>query len=322
MKPLISIIIPNRNHGHALPMLFDSILAQTLREVEVVVSDDYSDIPYTDVLEAYRSKGLNIRFITAPQRLYTKNARLAGIKASTADIIAFADADDLLWGTEVLEKHVRQFIDNDLDVLQFRSGIIDAHGDFTSYFNFGNPFMPAGCNENIFTTYLRTPYASDVVWNKLYSRAKWLEVLDTAWKTRFYRYAEDTYLTPLFLFHARKYAGSEHVGYGYRFVSKRNQDTAERTIYAYLMLEEVLPYYAKQGCSEETLRLFSEKYLKILRVAAGRLSLAASEGFDPQGLLFKEALRLFDKKTLTKAMIVATALNAEVVRDTIKSLQL
>ena len=93
MKCDISLIVPNRNHAHKLPRLLDSVLAQQGARVEVVIVDDDSDEPYGELLDGYRSQGLRINFVQGEKRLYTKNARLAGIRAAQAPIVAFADAD-------------------------------------------------------------------------------------------------------------------------------------------------------------------------------------------------------------------------------------
>ena len=90
----LSLIVPNRNHAHKLPRLLDSVLAQQGVRVEVVIVDDASDAPYGELLDGYRSQGLRISLVQSEQRLYTKNARLAGIRAAQASIVAFADADE------------------------------------------------------------------------------------------------------------------------------------------------------------------------------------------------------------------------------------
>ena len=67
----LSLIVPNRNHAHNLPRLLDSVLAQQGVSVEVVIVDDYSDEPYGELLDGYRSQGLRVNLVQSEKRLYT-----------------------------------------------------------------------------------------------------------------------------------------------------------------------------------------------------------------------------------------------------------
>ena len=114
MLPLVSLIIPHYNQQAAMPGLLDSILAQSFKELEVILVDDCSDASCEPLVEAYRSKGLDINLISHNERVYSMKARLAGIQAAQADIIGFAEAGDVLWGTEALEHNVRLFLQEQL----------------------------------------------------------------------------------------------------------------------------------------------------------------------------------------------------------------
>ena len=52
MPPLLSVIIPCCNHRDFLPGALDSVRAQTLKDLEVVVVDDCSDEPCEDLAAA------------------------------------------------------------------------------------------------------------------------------------------------------------------------------------------------------------------------------------------------------------------------------
>ncbi|MCB6543605.1 glycosyltransferase [Desulfovibrio desulfuricans] len=58
--PELSLIVPHHNHLQCLPHLLDSVLAQDFKDIEVVLVDDCSDEPCLPLVEAYRTKGLNI----------------------------------------------------------------------------------------------------------------------------------------------------------------------------------------------------------------------------------------------------------------------
>ena len=110
-KQRVSIVIPCFNLGDYLADTVDSALAQTHRDIEVVVVNDGS----TDA-KTYRIidelSGPRVRTITTPNRGLGA-ARNTGIRASTGDYVLPLDADDLIVPTyaaraiEVLERDPR-----------------------------------------------------------------------------------------------------------------------------------------------------------------------------------------------------------------------
>ena len=180
MTPTLSIIVPNHNHKHRLPWLFDSILAQQYADLEVLVVDDCSSESCDDVAEAYRSKGLNVRVLALRERVYTKNVRVAGMRDARGRIVGFADADDILWGNEALAKHIRMFDEQQADVLHFRSVFTDEHGAFLRFFSLSDPFALRAEGSDIFTRWLTTDIYGNVLWNRLYARDLCLSICDVA----------------------------------------------------------------------------------------------------------------------------------------------
>ena len=97
--PLVSVIIPAYNAAQYISATLDSVLAQTFRDVEIIVVNDGS--PDTDelekVLEPFRSRIIYLR----QENQGPSAARNAGIQASRGEYIAPLDADDL-WDREHL----------------------------------------------------------------------------------------------------------------------------------------------------------------------------------------------------------------------------
>jgi glycosyltransferase involved in cell wall biosynthesis len=100
-EPLVTAIIPTYNRGYVVSRAIDSIIAQTYRNVEIIVVDDGSTDDTQEVLQGYKTQ---IRVI------YQENAgpsaaRNCGIRASRGDIIAFLDSDDA-WLPTKLQRQV------------------------------------------------------------------------------------------------------------------------------------------------------------------------------------------------------------------------
>lgn len=97
----ISVIIPAYKAEATIHRAITSVLKQTLLPFEVIVIDDGSPVPLSNVDEQYG----------APIKLYRKknggaaSARNYGIDHAQGDVIAFLDADDY-WEPEKLERQL------------------------------------------------------------------------------------------------------------------------------------------------------------------------------------------------------------------------
>jgi len=96
---MISIVIPTYNCEAYLEELFDSIIAQTFTEYEVIVVDDGS----TDDTEALVKRYAGIQYIKLPDNQGPQYARNRGYEEANGEYLIFMDADVLL-GPTYLEK--------------------------------------------------------------------------------------------------------------------------------------------------------------------------------------------------------------------------
>lgn len=106
---LVSIIIPSYNAAKYIKEAVDSALAQTYKNLEIVVVDDGSTDDTKTVLESYVASG-RIRYIYQGNKGLA-GARNTGIRAAKGDYIAFLDADDLFLPDKVAEQ-IRVFEEN------------------------------------------------------------------------------------------------------------------------------------------------------------------------------------------------------------------
>lgn len=93
MNPSVSIIIPVYNVEHYLKKCLDSLSAQTLREIEMIVVDDGStDASLAVASECARRDG-RIK-VVHQENQGVSGARNTGLDAATGTYIGFADPDD------------------------------------------------------------------------------------------------------------------------------------------------------------------------------------------------------------------------------------
>lgn len=92
-RPKVSIVVPMYRVERYLPKCIDSILSQTLREIEVVLVDDGSPDRSGKIAEEYARRDYRIKVI------HQKNsglgpARNTGIANATGEYVGFVDSDD------------------------------------------------------------------------------------------------------------------------------------------------------------------------------------------------------------------------------------
>jgi len=102
--PFVSVIIPTYNRAHLIVEAIESVLAQTYRNLEVIVVDDGSTDKTPEVLEHYTGLDRRVRLVRQDNRGVAA-ARNRGLAHTTGELIAFCDSDDL-WLPHKLERQV------------------------------------------------------------------------------------------------------------------------------------------------------------------------------------------------------------------------
>jgi GT2 family glycosyltransferase len=102
MTPLVSVVVPSHNRARLLRRTLQSILAQQLRDLEVVVVDDGSTDDTPIVAGSFDPRVVVLR----NQRPGgVSAARNRGIEAARGDWVAFCDDDDL-WAPDKLSRQI------------------------------------------------------------------------------------------------------------------------------------------------------------------------------------------------------------------------
>ena len=91
----VSVIIPVYNAEAYLRQCLDSVVNQTLREIEIVCVDDGSTDGSAAILEEYAAKVVRIKIIKQ-KNAGVNVARKEGLKLASGEWITFCDADDWL----------------------------------------------------------------------------------------------------------------------------------------------------------------------------------------------------------------------------------
>ncbi len=93
--PKVSVIIPVYNVEKYLRQCLDSVINQTLQDIEIICINDGSTDGSAAILEEYANKDNRIKIITQENQGLSI-ARNNGMKIATGEYIAFVDSDDYI----------------------------------------------------------------------------------------------------------------------------------------------------------------------------------------------------------------------------------
>lgn len=130
-SPLVTVIIPTYNRGHVIRRALHSVLNQTYQNIEVIIVDDGSTDDTLAIIKSFDDP--RIRYIHHVEKQGAPAARNTGIKAASADFIAFQDSDDE-WLCEKLEKQMDVFRQAGPEVGVVYTGFLRLENNRASYY--------------------------------------------------------------------------------------------------------------------------------------------------------------------------------------------
>ncbi len=90
----VSVIVPVYNVAPYLARCLDSLVSQTLKNIEIICIDDKSTDNSLEILNDYAKKHSNIKVIALKKNSGVATARNAGIDAARGEYLGFVDSDD------------------------------------------------------------------------------------------------------------------------------------------------------------------------------------------------------------------------------------
>ena len=128
----VSVIIPTCNRAHLIGRAVKSVLAQTYRDIEVIIVDDGSTDNTEEVVKSFDDP--RIRYVKLDVNKGAAAARNAGIRLARGGFVAFQDSDDE-WCREKLADQMDSFRDLSMKTGVVFTGIWRIKNDtFTSFY--------------------------------------------------------------------------------------------------------------------------------------------------------------------------------------------
>ncbi len=96
MSPKVSVIIPVYNVESYLQRSLDSVINQTLKDIEIICINDGSTDNSLDILKEYASKDKRIKIIDLAVNQGVANARNIALENANGEYVGFVDPDDYI----------------------------------------------------------------------------------------------------------------------------------------------------------------------------------------------------------------------------------
>lgn len=236
----ISVIIPVYNVAPYLAKCLDSVLAQTMSDIEVICVNDGSTDNSGKILQDYAAKDRRVKIINQNNQGISA-ARNAGLKVVQSDYVMFVDSDDYI-AADMTEKLHSMMISGNPDVVICSAECVNqlpenAGADIIEWQSWLQPWFdeyakPTGVYDVPKT--IKDEFIS-VVWNKLYKTSI---IKDYQIEFPLGLIEEDEYWLWAYMIHCKKYA----------------------------FLNEQLYFYIQRAGSIMTTRNGNEKVLDILEI--------------------------------------------------------
>ena len=217
----VSIVVPMHNAELHLRECLDSLVHQTLHDLEILCFDDASTDSTGSIVAEYASRDDRVRLTTYPENRSSSQARKDGALGARGRYLMFVDADDYLELT-ACEELAARMAELDVDVLQFGTNIINvSNSDAARIAGLERFLAPLQGRldgaEPFETCFLLAGYGHSL-WNKIYRTAFAKEAF-TQVPDGSYPKAQDVLAYFVLAWHARSYVGITDRFYNYRFGS-------------------------------------------------------------------------------------------------------
>lgn len=207
-SPLITMVVPIYNVDRFLAVCIESILAQSYKNLEIILVDAGSTDSCGRICDEYEKKDARIRVIHQVNKGLSE-ARNAGIDAASGAYIAFIDSDDYI-DRNYVETLFGALVENDAEIAVCSFRYVSEEEDYVR----NSTVLP---KKKIFTgqqfllaeKQLRD--LSVIVWNKLYKRSVFSKLRYKAGVLY-----EDAYIYPKLFWERRKVVVTSEILYSYR----------------------------------------------------------------------------------------------------------
>lgn len=260
--PKVSVIVPIYNVEKYLAKCLNSLINQTLKEIEIICVNDGSTDNSLKILENFEKNDSRIK-VVSQQNMGLSGARNTGLNIATGEYIGFVDSDDWV-DLEFFEKLYNVAKENSADIScagfkrrgKFLSTTRISYKKVKVYEDINDKILAIGIPEH------------NYIWNKIYLNDKW------NFKFQDGRYFEDMAISIKILHALKKMVTVPNVYYNYRRTpnsivfqkSKKLEEDykwAEAELYSFAKEKEITLPAIKKFDDKKTYKFLGINILKI-----------------------------------------------------------
>ena len=292
MRAEVSIIIPAYNIAPYLGNCLESVLTQSLKNIEVIVVDDGSNDNTADIIKSYSNKDERIKSIQKTNGGVT-SARLAGIQVAEGEYIGFVDGDDTIESNmfERLLNNAKQY-HADISHCGYQM-VFPNRVDY--YYNTGQLIQ----QNNIIglKDLISGEFVEPGLWNKLYHKKLFNKLLQNNLMDFKIKYNEDL-LMNYYLFKESNHAVYEDCCPYHYLVRNNSATSAAMSVQKLTDPIKVLMYLEKENANNKELRQIVLKRLAYQLVSVSSMDMRHNKEF----LHIQKKVRKILKKRLVEIM--------------------
>lgn len=169
-NPKVSVILPIYNVDKYLRQSLDSLINQTLKEIEIICVNDGSTDNCYEILEEYKQKDNRIKVIHKENK-GTGAARNDGLRIATGECIGFVDPDDWV-KPNMFERLYALIKEKNLDIAMcMPDGFDEKNNENKPFPYFVDENFENIIHDRVFNWKDLSPFSYPMcVWNKLYTK--------------------------------------------------------------------------------------------------------------------------------------------------------
>lgn len=217
--PKVSIVIPVCNVRSYVKECVESVINQTLQDIEIICIDDCSNDGCQDILKHYAQQDDRIITIFHEENLGTSQARKDGVLASHGKYVMFCDGDDTL-EANACEKAYAAIEKSHTDIVQFGVNVVNcagaSQGRIESNQRLVAPYLKKIHHCNLIDACWKKKLFGFSLWNKIYNGQLCRKAFSCI-EDGYFPKAQDLYAFFVIAFFAKSSSGIKDKLYNYNF---------------------------------------------------------------------------------------------------------
>ena len=254
-NPKVSIIIPVYNTEQYLRQCLDSVINQTLKDIEIIIINDNSTDNSLQIIQEYANKHKNIKVIDNKKNEGMYKSRNLGLEIAAGQYIGFIDSDDYI-ENNMYETMYLKAKETDADIISCNYSILfnNTKGkEKLTKIDFFNSRELLRISKNKLIGAEEILFDTPVAWNKIFKKNFLTEnniIFDPQIKTTY-----DAYFNRICFFKANKIVYIPEFLYIYRKFRKESIRNIKNitNIYDFFTISQNLINYVKENNLETLL---------------------------------------------------------------------